>query len=66
MVEIRCLLARRRRSGEITASVEEAAFARFREDVDRADLLLHPLEDRTLGAALALIGRLDPCPLRTL
>jgi hypothetical protein len=66
MVEMRCLLARRRRSGEITATVEEAAFARFPEDVDRADLLLQPLEDRTLGAALALIGRLAPCPLRTL
>ena len=66
MVEMRCLLARRRRSGEITAGVEEGAFATFREDVDRGYLLLQPVENGTVHAALALIERLAECPLRTL
>lgn len=66
MVEMRCLLARRRRSGELGAGFEERAFATFREDVDRVYLFLQPVEDGTVHAALGLIDRLAEHPLRTL
>lgn len=66
MVEMRCLLARRRRAGEISADNEQLAFATFREDVDRVYLFLEPIEDRTVHAALGLIERLPDHPLRTL
>lgn len=66
MVEMRCLLARRRRAGEISSQNEEVAFATFREDVDHVYLFLEPIEDRIVGAALGLIERLADLPLRTL
>lgn len=66
MVEMRCLLARRRRAAEISAEKEELAFATFREDVDRVYLFLEPIEDRVVHAALTLIERLADHPLRTL
>jgi uncharacterized protein len=66
VVEMRCLLARRRRYREITAEQEELAFSSFREDVDRAFLFLQPVEDRFVTAALHLIDRLSDLPLRTL
>lgn len=66
MVEMRCLLARRRRAGEISGEHEELAFATFREDVDHVYLFLEPIEDRIVHAALGLIERLSDHPLRTL
>lgn len=65
-VDMRCLLARRRRAGEISAEYEEQAFAAFRADVDHVYLFLEPIEDRLLYAALGLIERLSDHPLRTL
>lgn len=65
-VEMRSLLARRRRAGELSPDVEELAFATFREDVDHVFLFLQPIEDRTVQAALHLVERLSEHPLRSL
>lgn len=65
-VELRCLLARRRRAGEITPDIERRAFAAFEEDVANGHLLLHEVGDEAVRAGLALIGGLSDVPLRTL
>lgn len=65
-VEMRCLLARRRRTGEIDREIEIRVFSTFEEDVANGHLFLHPVDDEALLAALALIERLESVPLRTL
>lgn len=66
VVEFRCLLARRRRAGEITKTVETRVFAAFEEDTRAGFLQIHPVADDHLIAALALITKLARFPLRTL
>jgi hypothetical protein len=66
VVEFRCLLARRRRAGEITKAVETRVFNTFEEDIRAGFLQIHPVADEHLIAALALITRLARFPLRTL
>ncbi|HYA38381.1 MAG TPA: type II toxin-antitoxin system VapC family toxin [Candidatus Methylomirabilis sp.] len=66
IVEFRCLLARRRRAGEISKSVETRSFAAFEEDVRAGFLQVHPVVDEHLIAALGLITRLARFPLRAL
>jgi predicted nucleic acid-binding protein len=65
-VEMRCLLARKRRSGQVSIEIEQRAFATFQEDVARAFLFLQPVEDKTLLAAVHLNDRLREHPLRSL
>ena len=66
VVEFRCLLARRRRAGEITKTIESRVYAAFEKDVGAGFLQVHPVADEHLIAALALITRLGRYPLRTL
>ncbi len=66
VVEFRCMLARRRRMGEITKAVESRVFASFEEDIRAGFLQVHPIADEHLIAALGLITRLSRFPLRTL
>ncbi len=66
VVEFRCLLARRRRAGEITKAVESRVYAEFEKDVRAGSLQVYPVADGHLIAALALIDRLGRYPLRTL
>ena len=66
VVEFRCLLARRRRAGEITKSVESRVYTSFEEDVGAGFLQVYPVADEHLIAALRLITRLGRYPLRTL
>ena len=66
VVEFRCLLARRRRAGEITKTVESRVYAAFEKDVGAGFLQVHPVADEHLIAALGLITRLGRYPLRTL
>jgi len=66
VVELRCLLARRRRAGEITRTVESRVFAAFEEDIHAGFLQVYPVADEHLIAALSLITRLARFPLRTL
>lgn len=66
VVEFRCLLARRRRMGELTKAVESRVFASFEEDIRAGFLQVHPIADEHLIAALGLITRLGRFPLRAL
>ena len=66
VVEFRCLLARRRRSGDITKTVESRVYGAFEQDIRHGFLQIYPLADEHLIAALELIGRLGRIPLRTL
>ena len=66
VVEFRCLLARRRRAGEITKSVESRVYASFEQDVGAGFLQVYPVADEHLIGALSLITRLGRYPLRTL
>ena len=64
--EVRSLLSRRRRMGELTAELESLLFAAFVEDLDRGWLQLHPVEDARFIEAVHLINRYPDHPLRTL
>jgi predicted nucleic acid-binding protein len=63
---MRCLLARRRRAGEIGPDIAARAFSAFEEDIANGHLFLHPVDDDAVRGGLALIGRLAELPLRTL
>ncbi len=65
-VEFRCLLARRRRAGEIDAAVESAVFKAFEDDIRQGALICHALDDQHAIDALALIQRLRSHAFRTL
>ena len=65
-VELRCLLARRRRAGDITAEHERDAWATFEDDVRAGHLHVEALADAHAIAALALLVRVSDLPLRTL
>ena len=66
LVELRCLLARRRRAGEIAEPTAEAAFHLFESDIAQGYLEICPLVDQHAVSAVALPGRLRDHPLRTL
>ena len=66
VVEVRCLLARRRRAGEITKAIESRVYAAFEKDVGAGSLQVYPVADGHLIAALGMIERLGRYPLRTL
>ena len=66
VVEFRCLLARRRRAGEITKAIESRVYAAFEKDVGAGSLQVVPVADEHLIAALGMIERLGRYPLRTL
>jgi predicted nucleic acid-binding protein len=66
VVEFRCLLARRRRAGEIAKAVEGRVFAAFEDDIRAGFLQVYPVADEHLIAALGLLTKLSRLPLRTL
>jgi len=66
VVEMRSLLARRRRAGEIDPVLEMRLFATFEEDVHEGHLVCHRVEDRVVAAAPALIAAVPDQPLRSL
>lgn len=66
VVELRCLLGRRRRNRDIDAGVERYAAAAFEDDIAQGFLEVHPLEDRHALGARDLLIRLATVPLRTL
>ncbi len=66
VVEMRSLLARRRRMGELEAVLESRVFATFLEDIRQGFLLREPLQDRHAAGALNLMASLPDIPLRTL
>ncbi|MCB1034581.1 MAG: type II toxin-antitoxin system VapC family toxin [Acidobacteria bacterium] len=66
-VETHCLLARRRRSGEISRELEGQILELFLHDIRTGYLRAIPLHDPQTAVALQLMGRLPtPLGLRTL
>lgn len=66
VVEMRCLLARRRREGSFNRGTELKVFATFQEDVRQGFLLCHPLPQGIAAAALNLLSMAPEVTLRTL
>ncbi|MAE69566.1 MAG: VapC toxin family PIN domain ribonuclease [Gemmatimonadetes bacterium] len=66
VVEMRCLLGRRRRMGEIDGSHEMRVFSTFEEDIRQGHLIRQPIDDATTLAAAGLISTLPQHPLRSL
>jgi predicted nucleic acid-binding protein len=65
-VELRCLLARRRRTREISLGYEAQAYATFRGHLLAGVFVIQPLLDEHMIDALELLERLQSHPLRTL
>jgi predicted nucleic acid-binding protein len=66
VVEIRCLLARRRRDRNIDSKMEGQVFATFQEDIRQNFLICHPLPKDLVTGAINLLSVLADIPLRTL
>lgn len=65
-VEMRSLIARRRRDGSIDAALEAQIYAAFRADVRRKFIREHALSSQVFQGAEQLIAQLPEVPLRTL
>jgi len=65
-VEMRCLLARRRRTGDFDGVFEAIAFATFQEDLRSGVLRCRAVADDHFHGALQLIAALPQQPLRSL
>ncbi|MBM5810404.1 MAG: type II toxin-antitoxin system VapC family toxin [Gammaproteobacteria bacterium] len=66
VVEFRCLLARRRRAGDINRIIESRVSAVFERDIGAGFLVMYPVADEHVAAAAEMISRLRRYPLRTL
>ncbi|HSM90985.1 MAG TPA: type II toxin-antitoxin system VapC family toxin [Desulfobacterales bacterium] len=66
MVEMRCLLSRRRRDGSLAGDADIRVWAAFNEDVRQKHLICHPLPDKWAEGAVNLVSMLTAIPLRTL
>jgi predicted nucleic acid-binding protein len=65
-VELRCLLARRRRAGEIDAGYEADAWSAFTSHTADGVFAVEPMPDACFREARVLIEHLPDIPLRTL
>jgi predicted nucleic acid-binding protein len=66
VVEMRCLLARRRREKNITLKMEMEIFSVFQEDIRHGFLICHPLPEGLAVGAINLIALLADIPVKTL
>ena len=66
MVEMRCLLARLRRTGILDEPQEVGAHDLFVRDVDLRRLAVEPVTDADFRSAVHLMARVDSHPLRAL
>jgi predicted nucleic acid-binding protein len=66
VVEMRCLLARRRRENDITVMLEAEIFATFQEDIRRRFLVCHPFPPDLAAGAVNLMAILGNIPVRSL
>jgi hypothetical protein len=64
--EMRSLLSRRRRMGELSAELESVLYAAFLDDIARGWLQDYPVNDACFDQAVNLIARYPEHPLRTL
>jgi hypothetical protein len=63
VVEMRNLLARHRREGNLDPSTEIKVFATFEEDIRQKFLICHPLSDGLARGAVNLLSVLSDLPL---
>lgn len=66
LVEFRCLLARRRRGGQIDGQLEQRALAEFDSHVRSGAWRIHPMPFADYAGARDLIDILPEVPLRSL
>lgn len=66
VVEMRCLLARRRREKSITQQLEIEIFATFQEDLRQRFLICHPFPADLAEGTINLLALLSDIPIRTL
>lgn len=66
VVEMRSLLARRRREKSLTSQIEMEIFATFQEDVRGRFLICHPFPGGWAAGAVNLMALLCDIPVRTL
>ena len=66
VVEMRCLLARRRRERSITPQIEMEIFATFQEDIRQRFLICHPFPADLAEGTLNIMALLSRIPIRTL
>ena len=66
VVEMRCLLARRRQERSIDTQTEMGVFATFEEDIRQKFLICHPLPSDVGSGTVNLIPSFSHLPLRTL
>jgi hypothetical protein len=66
VVEMRSLLARRKRNHEISVELELEVFATLQDDLRQGYLIHHPLEDVYVRGAMILMDQLPTHSLRTL
>ncbi len=64
VVEMRDLLARLRREGNLDPNTEIKVFATFEEDIRQKFLVCHPLSDGLARGAVNLLSVLSDLPLR--
>lgn len=64
--EFRCLLARRRRTGELTPALERDIYSRFELDIQHNHLSCYPVIDRHVTGAVSLMETLADLAIRTL
>ena len=64
--EFRCLLARRRRTGELTSALERERYSRFELDIQNNHLSSYPVIDRHVTGAVSLMETLTDVAIRTL
>ncbi|MEK7404548.1 MAG: type II toxin-antitoxin system VapC family toxin [Acidobacteriota bacterium] len=66
VLELHCLLGRRRRSREIDTRIERQVLTAFEQDIRDGFLMVHPLQDAHASTAVAILSRLRSHPLRSL
>ena len=66
LVEMRSLLARRRREGILGTEQEGKVLAAFEEDVHRRHLIRHPVDDQSVEGAARILSLLRESGLKTL
>ena len=66
VVEMRCLLARRRREKSISPTIEMETFATFQEDMRRGFLICHPFPAGLAAGSVNLMALVSDIPVRTL
>ena len=66
VTEMRSLLSRRRRMGDLSVELESVLFAALLDDIDRGWLQRYPLDEARFAEATKLIARYPEHPLCTL